>query len=312
MWEKLNNYRIGVICGGVSAEKDVSLRSGENIYQALLRLGLNAVKLEVKEDVVQQIQAAKIDLAYIALHGKFGEDGCIQGLLQMLDIPYTGSGVLASAIGMDKVATKRMLIANGLNTPAFEVICNLTLQADLQRVITNMSFPMMIKPASEGSSIGISILNNEAELKTAACELFNRYDKIFVEEFVKGKEVTTGVIMTGGIPEALPILELKPVNEFYDYDAKYTKGKTDFILPANLEPSIYAKVQAHAVKVYSTIGCEGAARIDSIVEDNGKEWVIEINTSPGMTETSDLPAQAKEAGIGFDSLVKKIIISVLE
>jgi len=312
MLKKLENYKIGVICGGVSAEKDVSLRSGENIYQALLRLGLDAVKLEVKGNVVSQVLNAKIDLAYIALHGKFGEDGCIQGLLEMMNIPYTGSGVLASAIGMDKIATKRMLIANGLNTPAFEIICSLTIEDDLSKIVENLSFPMIIKPASEGSSIGISIIHDETELRAISSELIKKYDKIFVEEFVKGKEVTTGVVMVDGNPEALPILELKPVNEFYDYDAKYTKGKTEFILPANLEEDVYAKVQAHAVKVYKTIGCEGAARIDSIVEANGKEWVIEINTSPGMTETSDLPAQANEAGIGFDALVKKIILSVLE
>ncbi len=311
MGKKLEDYKIGVICGGISAEREISLRSGENIYQALIRLGLNAIKLEVGEEMVKQIQSSNIDFAYIALHGKIGEDGCLQGLLEIMNIPYTGSGVLASAIGMDKVATKRMLIANGLNTPAFEVICPLMLDDDLQKVVENISFPMMIKPASEGSSIGISILNNREELFTSATELIKSYDKIFVEEFVQGKEVTTGVIKTDGNPIALPILELKPANEFYDYEAKYTKGKTEFILPANLDSDVYLKVQEHAVKVYKTIGCEGAARIDSIIEENGKEWVIEINSSPGMTETSDLPAQAKEAGIDFDSLVKKIILSAL-
>lgn len=309
--ERLNRRKIAVLCGGRSRERDISLRSGENVYRAIKRLGLEPVKIDVAEDCPAQLINAGVDLAYIALHGKYGEDGCIQGMLESMGIPYTGSGVLASAIGMNKVTTKRILLAEQIATPAFLLIRRGEERESCRQAEEAIGFPLVVKPVEEGSSISISIVRDRASLLAKVREVLQLYRSVFVEKYVAGVEVTTGILEEEGRPVALPVLELVPVNEFYDYDAKYTAGKTEFILPANLDEKIYRDVQDLAVRVHNTVGCRGLSRVDAIVDGDNRIWTIEINTLPGMTETSDLPAQAAEAGIGFDDLVKKILLSGL-
>lgn len=308
---QLQQHKIGVLCGGLSREREVSLRSGENVFRALKQLGLQAVKIDAGPDCGERLKEEGVTLAYIAMHGKYGEDGCIQGLLEMMKIPYTGSGVLASAIGMNKVTTKRILLAEQIPTPAFLLIREGEEHTGCRQAEEAIGFPLVVKPVEEGSSISISIVKDRASLLQAVQDIVAQYREVFVEKYVDGVEVTTGILEEGGVPQPLPVLELVPVNEFYDYDAKYTAGKTEFILPARLEPEVYREVQETAVRVHRAVGCRGLSRVDAIIDREGRVWTIEINTLPGMTATSDLPAQAKEAGISFDELVKKILISCL-
>ena len=310
----LQRQKIGVLCGGLSAERDVSLRSGENVHQACLRLGLDAVKIDVGRDIAARITAEGITLAYIALHGKWGEDGCVQGLLELLGIPYTGSGVMASAIGMNKLYTKRILVAEDIDVPPCEVVAAKDVAASCRRAIAAFGLPLVVKPVEEGSSIAVSIVHDEAVLLERATAVCEKYPQVVIEKFVSGKEITTAVLGTGAGARALPILGLEPVagHEFYDYEAKYTAGMTRFVLPAALPPDVYARAQELAVRVHNTIGCRGVSRVDAIVDAANRIWTIEINTLPGMTATSDLPAEAAEAGIGFDEVVRIILETALE
>ncbi len=314
MNERLQQQRVGVLCGGMSGEREVSLRSGENVYQACLRLGLDCVKIDVGRDIAERLVREQITLAYIALHGKWGEDGCIQGLLELLGIPYTGSGVMASAIGMNKLYTKRILEAEGIRVPGCVVIDQRSPEASADAALQRFGLPLVVKPVEEGSSIAVTIAHERENLVHAARDLARRYGQSIIEQFVAGKEITTGVLGTGDLATALPILGLEPVDgkEFYDYEAKYTPGMTRFILPADLPPEVYRQAQEIAVQVHRTIGCRGVSRVDAMVQPDGKIFVIEINTLPGMTATSDLPAEAREAGLGFDDVVRRILDSALE
>lgn len=313
MKKKLEEQRIGVLCGGMSGERDVSLRSGENVYQACLRLGLDCVKIDVGHDIAQRLIEEKITLAYIALHGKWGEDGCIQGVLEFLGIAYTGSGVMASAIGMNKLYTKRILAAEGIPVPGCVTLQRQSPEESAEIALKRFGLPLVAKPVEEGSSIAVTIAHDRESLLAAVTDLAQHYQQSIIEEFVAGKEITTGVLGTGEQALALPILGLEPVagKEFYDYEAKYTPGMTRFILPADLPAETYRQAQELAVQVHRTIGCRGVSRVDALVQPEGKIFIIEINTLPGMTETSDLPAEAKEAGIGFDDVVRRILESAL-
>jgi D-alanine-D-alanine ligase len=297
----------------LSSEREVSLRSGRNVHQALAERGVEAELVDVGRDIAARLLASGINLAYIALHGRFGEDGCIQGLLEILGIPYTGSRVLASAIGMHKLATKRILTASGIPTPDYEEFGTGDSGVRLRLAGERLGFPLVLKPVAEGSSIAVHIVHDGASLEKAGAGIVGEYGSGFAEAFVKGIEVTTGVLGGDADARALPVLQLVPHNEFYDYDAKYTKGKTDFILPARLEENVYREVQRLALETHRAIGCRGVSRVDAIVrETTGEVMVIEINTLPGMTETSDLPAQAAAAGIAFPDLVLEILGGALD
>ena len=307
----LRQHVIGVLCGGLSGEREVSLRSGANVFAALTRRGYTAVQIDVGRDAAAQIHKAGITLAYIALHGAYGEDGCIQGLLEIMGIPYSGSGVLASALGMNKIATKRLLQSAGIATPPFYAIDTATAEV-VRDCAAELGFPLVVKPASEGSSINVTIVHDTETLMHDIDAVCSQYGNALVEKFIAGDEVTTGVLGYDDCTEVLPVLGLIPENEFYDYEAKYTRGMTRFVLPAELEHETYASVQATAGLVHRTLGCHGVSRVDSIVDQDGNAWVIEINTAPGMTETSDLPAQAAEYGIDFEELVERILLYALE
>ena len=308
--ETLKTKTIGVLMGGLSGERPVSLRSGRNCLNALLKNGYRAVEIDALQDVSRRIEEAGVEVAFLALHGRYGEDGTIQGLLEIMGIPYTGSGVLASALGMNKVAAKKVVAASGLPTPGYvEVAAGEDAHASAAVIVERLGLPVMLKPVQEGSSLGVSKCKTPEELESCLEAGLSEFGKMFAEQFVSGIEITVGVIDRGGRLEALPILQLVPKNEFYDYEAKYTEGMTEFILPARLESAVYQRAGEAAVAVFEAIGCRGYSRVDMMVDAEGTPWFVEVNTLPGMTELSDLPAQARAAGISYEELVETILLT---
>ena len=312
--EKLKNKKIAVLYGGVSNERDVSLRSGKNVFDAIISIGLDAILIDTKDrSFIAKLSDQKIDIACIMLHGRGGEDGSIQGLLEIMGIPYTGSKVLASSVAMNKVASKRIWDAVGVPTPKYKVIDNeMNLNDQCEKIQKYFPFPLVVKAVSEGSSFGVSIIKKEVQFYETVKKTVEEYEDVFVEEYIRGKEVTTGILGTGASAKALPVLELKPNSDFYDYKAKYTAGGTKFIIPAHLSKAVYNKTQRVALKAYKSLGCSGFARIDAIIDKDGVPYVHDANTIPGMTDLSDLPAQAKAEGISYEELVLYILASALE
>ncbi len=291
--------KVGVIFGGVSKEREISIKTGKAIVNALRELGYNVVEIEANEDIVKRILESNIDVAFIALHGRLGEDGTVQGLLELLRIPYTGSSCLASAIGMDKIITKKIWISEGIKTPPFQVLNN---PAEIRKI----DFPIVVKPPCEGSTIGINIVRSEEEYKSALEEAFNLGNKVLLEKYIKGNEYTVS-ILDG---KAYTPIEIKPASGFYDYRSKYTKGATEYIIPPNCSKEKQLLMMEEAIKAYNAIGCSGAARVDFIMNlEDDLPYALEINTIPGMTETSLLPKAMAYHGIDFKSLVEKIIKS---
>ena len=297
--------RIGVLYGGMSNEREVSLRSGKNCYDALIRLGYQNVELiDVDKNIAHMLMGKAIEVAYIALHGKYGEDGCIQGLLEILGIAYTGCGTMASAISMDKHMTKQALSNTGI-----PLIKSVTLNelSDIKNCI-DLNYPVMVKPATEGSSIGMTKVDKPEDLLVAVAKAFECSGSVMVEEFLVGASITIGVLDMNGETIATPILELRPKTEWYDYQAKYTKGMTEFILPAELSPEVTKLSQDYAIKAHKSVMASGMSRVDFLVVED-VPYLLEINTIPGMTDTSDLPAQSAEIGISYDDLVQIILNS---
>lgn len=297
--------KIGVLYGGMSNEREVSLRSGKNCYEALIRLGYKNVELiDVDKNIAQTLMNKCIEVAYIALHGKYGEDGCIQGLLEILGIAYTGCGPMASAISMDKHMTKQALCSSGI--PLIKSISFNS--ADEAKKGIELSYPVMVKPATEGSSIGMTKVENPETLYEAVVKAFECASSVMIEEFLVGASITIGVLDMDGTTIATPILELRPKTEWYDYEAKYTKGMTEFILPAELSDEVTKLSQNYAIKAHKSVMASGMSRVDFLVVGD-VPYLLEINTIPGMTDTSDLPAQSAEIGISYDDLVQIILNS---
>ena len=298
--------KIAVLCGGMSSEREVSLRSGKNVLAALQRLGFkNAALVDVSENVTEDLNG--FEFAYNTLHGKYGEDGCIQGVLEIMKIPYTGCGVMSSSICMNKEYTKRIL--RGTNVPLINSIFLLPNEDPVKKVLS-LEYPLMVKPVSEGSSYGMSKVSCDGELYDAV-KLARKYnDEVLIEEFIDGFFVTVGVLEKEGKTFATDILEIRTKTEWYDFDAKYTKGLSEFIVPATgLSKEAYELTQSYAVEAHKAAGCSGVSRVDFMIKDD-KPYFLEINTNPGMTDTSDLPAQAKVGGIDYDNLVLMILNSV--
>ena len=299
------NAKIAVLSGGLSSEAEVSRRSGKGCYEALKRLGYTNVELvEVDTDIAQKLKDGNYDYAYNALHGKYGEDGCIQGILEILQIPYTGCGVMASAVCMNKEYTKRILST----CPDIPLIKSAFVKKgeDVKEKTKNLKYPLITKPVSEGSSFGMTKVNTPDELEKAYQDAIKYNDDVLIEEYLIGICATVGILEGENGLFATEILELRPKNEWYDYEAKYTKGMTEFILPAELSDDMTKQVKEIAMKAFDIAGCKGVSRVDFLIVDN-IPYVLEINTSPGMTETSDLPAQANAMGINYDNLVQIIL-----
>lgn len=300
--------KIAVLCGGMSSEKEISLRSGKNCHAALLRLGyINSVLVEVDENIAQTLKTGKFDYAYNALHGKYGEDGCIQGLLEILKIPYTGCGVMSSSVCMNKEYTKKIL-STDKNIPLIKSVF-IRKDENIVEAVTELKYPLMVKPVSEGSSFGMSKVESEQELVNAVQDAQKYNPDVLVEEYLVGICSTVGVLENNGETFTTEILELRPKNEWYDFECKYTKGLTQFILPAELSDEMTKRVKEIAVKAYKLANCSGVSRVDFHIVGN-IPYVLEINTSPGMTDTSDLPAQAGCMGLDYDTLVLLILNSV--
>ncbi len=308
--EKLKKLKIAVLMGGRSSEREVSLRSGKNVLASLARMGFKHVEqMDLDGDLLGKLKKSKIQAVFIALHGRFGEDGCVQGLLEIAGLPYTGSGVLASALAMNKVAAKKIFQARGIPTPNFsEINREIDINKEADRISRVFPYPLVLKPVSEGSSVGVTIVKESDNLEGILKAAVDEFEDVFVEEFIKGKEVTVGILGE----EPLPVLELKPKSEFYDFKSKYTKGATDFILPARLSKPLYEKVQATALLAHRALGCRGLSRVDVIVSEDHVPFVHEVNTIPGLTDLSDLPAEAAHAGITFDELILRILESAFE
>ncbi len=298
------NAKIAVLCGGMSTEKEISMRSGKNCYEALKRLGYVNAQLVIVDTNIAQILKG-YDFVYNALHGKYGEDGCIQGLLEIMKIPYTGCGVMSSAICMNKEFTKRALKNFGIPLISSVFIKK---DEDAEMAVSNLNYPLMVKPVCEGSSFGMHKVNTPTELLSAVDDARKYNPDILVEEYREGISATVGVLEKDGKFFATEILEFRPKNEWYDYEAKYTKGMTEFILPAQISEELTKQVKDITIKAFEACACRGVARVDFLISD-GVPYVLEVNTSPGMTDTSDLPAQAAAGGIGFDELVELILKS---
>lgn len=298
----LKNSKVVVLAGGLSSEREISLRSGRGCFNALRRLGYNVslLDLEKSNQIAQLNNLEEIDIAFLCTHGSYGEDGKLQGTLEWCKIAYTGSKVLASALCMNKYFTKQILKANNIQVPSG------CLLRDVNK--NSVQFPVMLKLIESGSSIGVSKINNLEELEEAMVKYYSCASDWMIEEYIKGREITVSLLQIEKDLKVLPILELKSKNEFYDLEAKYTKGLTEFILPAPFEDEKKKEIELIALKTFRALGCSGFGRVDMIIcEKTQKPIVLEVNTLPGMTETSDLPAQAKAAGIEYDQLVELML-----
>ncbi len=310
----LTEKRIGVLMGGQSSEREVSLRTGQAVHQSLLRRGYEAVAIDVGPDLYRDLAKQKVQIAFLALHGPGGEDGTIQGFLETIGIPYTGSGVQASAVGMHKVTTKILAGSQGVPVPGGTVVRRgeqpslaLALKA------AKLKLPVVVKPASQGSTIGVTIVRKPAHWKPALA-LAHRYDPdAMVEAYIPGHEITVSILGgSEGQIAVLPAVEIVAPDGFYDFSAKYQKGKTQYLCPAPLTASVTKQIGELARRTYEALACEGAARVDFRITPRGKPYMLEINTVPGMTETSLLPMAAGRAGLTYDALVERILQSALD
>ena len=298
------NTKIAVLMGGPSSEAEISRRSGKNIFNALKNLGyINAELVEVDENIAKTLREKNIELVYNAMHGKFGEDGCIQGMLEVMGIPYTGCGVMASAVCMNKEFTKNVLKEAGI--PLLKSVL-VRKDESYKEKIKGLKYPFMLKPVSEGSSLGMYKVNTPDEMEECFKKSLEYGQDVMVEEYLEGKSVTVGVLEDGEKMFATEILEFRTKTEWYDYEAKYTAGMTEFVLPAELSEEMTKKVKQIAIDAFNACACKGVSRVDFLVTED-MPYVLEINTSPGMTDLSDLPAQSKAMGIDYDTLVQIIL-----
>jgi len=300
----VKKLRVGVLMGGQSAEREISLKTGRAICQALVRRGYKVFSIDVDASLPQQLCRKQLDVAFLALHGPGGEDGTVQGVLEVLGIPYTGSGVRASAIAMDKAMTKAILQVNDIPVPQGVVLQRSEARKSWP---ARLKFPQVVKPSSEGSTIGVSIVRKRADLHPALRRAYRFGERVVVESYIDGREVALGVLDG----EALPAVEIISPGGFYDFAAKYQKAETQYLCPAPLPRNILKQIQNLAVRAYKVLGCAGAARVDFRISRRGRPAVLEINTIPGMTERSLLPMAAAQAGMTYDTLVERMLSGAL-
>lgn len=306
--------KVLVLRGGTSEEREVSLRSGKAVFDALQARGYNVQDLDFTKESLPQIISIAPDVVFIALHGKNGEDGTVQGFLDLLGIPYTGSGIAASAIGMNKILTKKYLVYEEIPTSEFVIIDKgffANLSANIESLLDTIGLPMVVKASTQGSSIGVFIVREKADIADALEKALTFDKEILVEKFIDGTELTAAVIGNDE-PYVFPVIEITSENEFYDYESKYTKGMCAHIIPARVSDEVRENVMQIAAKVYKSMGCQGYARIDFIVDRDANPYVLEINTIPGMTEMSLVPDAARADGVSFIELVDRILKLAIE
>jgi len=301
-----SSLKIGVIAGGISSEREVSLSTGKGIYEALLRLGYRAEFIDFNGDIKEILK--KIDIAFIALHGKYGEDGTIQGFLELLKVPYTGSGVLASAIAMDKIYSKKIFQFENIPTPSY-LVPDLRNKDEMNKiagkVVASIGYPLIVKPNRGGSSIGVTIVQSQENLISAIMEAGKHDSKVLIEKFILGKLLTVSII--GREPQALPIIEIRPKSGFYDYQSKYTPGFTEYMVPAPIEKDLEEQISSFAIKCHNALDCSAVSRVDFILGDDRSINILEVNTIPGMTPTSLVPKAAAICGINYEMLTEIIL-----
>lgn len=300
--------KVGVLYGGVSAEREVSLKSGTMVLEALRRRGIDAHGFDTGFGSLADLVAQQFDRVFIALHGRGGEDGTIQGALEMIGVPYTGSGVMASAIAMDKVFTKRLWTTHGLPTPRWaEIKRGAGLREQLRAVPDELGLPLFVKPPHEGSTIGVSKVRGYSQM-SEAFELASKYDDVVLaEEFIDGAELTCAVIERAGKPIALPVIRIVAPDGNYDYEHKYLSNETQYLCPAGLPDEVEQEVRELSVRAFESIGCSGWARADLMLTKDNTPYLLEINTSPGMTDHSLVPMAARASGMTYEDLVVEIL-----
>ena len=305
--------RVAVLKGGRSLERQVSLRSGARVEDALERLGHEVVQIDVGADLIVQLRESAPDAAFVALHGGDGEDGTVQELLEILGIPYTGSGVLACSRAVDKVLTKHLLLEAGIPTPEFfafnqTAFGELGAAKALPAIEERLRFPIVVKPSSQGSALGIKFAATPEDVPAALVAAFSYDGKVLLERHIEGRDLAVSVLENADGPEALPVVEAVPLGEnFYDFEARYEIGRTSFICPAELPGELTDRAQEIALATFRLLGCRGFGRVDLMLDDAGELFVLEANPIPGLTETSLLPQAAEAGGIGFDQLVSRIL-----
>jgi len=295
----VKDKRIGVIMGGPSSEREVSLRTGGAVLQALKNRGYDAVAIDWTADrsLGELVRTTRIEVAWIALHGTWGEDGCVQGLLECERIPYTGSGVLASALGMDKVQSKRIFDHFAIATPSWALYRS-------QRDLDAVGLPVVVKPSREGSSVGITIVADVAQLQAALAAAQKYHGEVLLERYIKGRDISVAVLDDA----VLGTVEIRPAVPFYDYEAKYQRKDTQYLVPAPLDEKSDATARDLALRAHRALGCAGATRSDLLVGEDARVWMLEVNTLPGMTATSLLPKIARHAGLSYDDLCERILL----
>lgn len=294
--------RIAVLLGGPSSEREISLKSGETVYNALKRKGHRVIAIDVVDDWEERLKRAKVSVAFIALHGKFGEDGTIQRILEHLQIPYTGSGVEASRLAMNKVASRGVFRRVGISTPEYRVRGKGSTEP-----LDGIVFPVVVKPSSQGSSIGLTIVEEHSRLWRALDLAYSFDDEIIIDQYIRGKEITVGILNE----QALPVIQIAPKRKFYDYKAKYTTGLTEYLVPAPITRKAYTKAQELGMLAHKALGCRAFSRVDMILEETGRVLILEVNSIPGLTSTSLLPKAAAEVGIDFAIMCEMLIESAL-
>lgn len=293
--------RVGVLAGGLSSEREISLRSGRAVHNALLQEGVEAILLDVKDDIHDIIKVNKIDIAFIALHGRFGEDGTVQKILDGLDVPYTGSGPEASRLSLDKIATKEIFKRKGILAPRYMIV-EREGPFNIEEA-SSLGIPIVVKPQSEGSSIGLSVVRKKDDLRRAVDEAFRYGPRILLEEYIDGRELTVGILDD----EPLPVIEIVTKTKVYDYTAKYNDPETRYLVPASIDSSSFKKAQGLGRRSHLALGCNSFSRVDMIMDGDGDIFVLEVNTIPGMTERSLLPKAAAASGLKFNKLCIKLI-----
>jgi D-alanine-D-alanine ligase len=299
--------RIGVLMGGYSSERDISLRSGQAVLDALLEAGCQAVAIDItvreEDKILELLQQSKIDLAFITLHGKLGEDGTIQSILEKARIPYTGSGVKANQQAINKVATQKLLKEHGISVPKFYAVSSQESVSASSVAQVLGGFPWIVKPACEGSSIGVSLVSRLDEFFPALTKALSYGEEMIIEQFIKGREMTVGIL--GDCP--LCVIEVRSLEKFFDFSAKYQSGKTEYDIPAKISVALSQKLQDTALKAFHVLGCKDVARIDFMIDENDVAYVLEVNTIPGMTATSLLPKAGKHKGLSFAQLCLTLV-----
>jgi D-alanine-D-alanine ligase len=292
--------KVAVLLGGKSAEREVSLKSGTLVLNALRARGVDAHAFDPAERGIVDLIEGGFERAFIALHGRFGEDGTLQGALEWLGLPYTGSGVLGSALAMDKLRTKLLWQASGMPTPPYELLAP---DADFESVSARLGLPLMVKPVNEGSSIGMTKVRAAGHLEEAFALAVNYDRAVIAEKFIEGTELTAGIL--GG--QALPLIRLETPREFYDYEAKYVADDTRYLVPCGLPPEREREIQALCLKAFRVLGCSGWGRVDLMLDRDGRPWLLEVNTAPGMTDHSLVPMAARAAGLSYEDLCLRIL-----